>query len=301
MADDRTYIKLHDGMPGHPKIRGLSDRAFRTLVRAWCYCSEYLTDGHVVPGAARDLGAPRAWQELVVVDLAEPMDDGGYWMHDYLEHQRSAQQIAELKERRRQAGRKGGRVSSKGVSTRQANGKQVLEQVLEPVRSQNDNGADNSTLNDAVDDGPPEGQKPRDSGVSRKQTAKQVLKQNESKNNPETESLTNVRDQAETDSSLRSENTRKRATRAPDEFDITDDLRKWASDRGIVADLDRETERFLDHHRAKGSTFTNWQAAWRTWMNRAEQYANVRPLSSSNGRSSGQHTFADGTPMPWDR
>lgn len=155
MGDDRTYIKLHDGMPGHPKVRGLSDKAFRTLVRAWCYCSEYLTDGEVVTAAARDLGTPKAWAEIVASGLAESAP-GGYLMHDYLQHQRSAQQIEELKEKRRAAGRLGGR---------------------------------------------PRGSKPK---ASANQVLEQVPKQNESKNNPETESLTNVRDQAEADTSLRS-------------------------------------------------------------------------------------------------
>jgi len=96
MADDRTYIRLHDGMPGHPKVRGLSDRAFRTLIRSWCYCSEYLTDGEVVSAVARDLGTTKAWTELVSAGLAESAP-GGYLMHDYLEHQRSAAEVAEIK------------------------------------------------------------------------------------------------------------------------------------------------------------------------------------------------------------
>lgn len=96
MADDRTYIRLHDGMPGHPKVRGLTDKAFRTLVRAWCYCSQYLTDGEVVAAAARDLGPKKTWDELVAAGLAESAPSG-YLMHDYLEHQRSAEEVAELK------------------------------------------------------------------------------------------------------------------------------------------------------------------------------------------------------------
>lgn len=120
MPDDRTYIKLHDGMPGHPKVRGLSDKAFRALIRAWCYCSEYLTDGVVVSAVARDFGPKRVWDELVAGHLAESAP-GGYLMHDYLEHQRSAAQVAELKRKRAEAGRRGGKAK--------ASAKQVLEQT----------------------------------------------------------------------------------------------------------------------------------------------------------------------------
>lgn len=45
--DDRTYITVHDGMPDHPKIEGLSDAAFRWLFRAMLTSS----DGVIHPGS----------------------------------------------------------------------------------------------------------------------------------------------------------------------------------------------------------------------------------------------------------
>jgi hypothetical protein len=109
MADDRTYIRLHDGMPGHPKVRGLSDRAFRTYIRALCYCSEYLTDGAVVKVVARDLGTPKVWAELIDANLVESAPNG-YLMHDYLEHQRSAEEVRLLKAHRGDTGTLGNHV-----------------------------------------------------------------------------------------------------------------------------------------------------------------------------------------------
>lgn len=55
-------------------------------------------------------------------------------------------------------------------------------------------------------------------------------------------------------------------TLAPEDFRITDDLKTWAHDRGITKELIDQTERFLDHHRARGTKFRDWKAAWRTWM-----------------------------------
>ena len=40
-----TWIKLNDNAPRHPKIAGLSDRAFRAWVNSLCYASEFLTNG----------------------------------------------------------------------------------------------------------------------------------------------------------------------------------------------------------------------------------------------------------------
>lgn len=76
---------------------------------------------------------------------------------------------------------------------------------------------------------------------------------------------------------------RARATRAPDIFAITDQMRSWASGKAIRADLDRETERFLDHHRAKGTTYRDWTAAWRTWMSRADDYAPQPAANAQRG------------------
>ena len=39
--DPRTFITLHDGMPEHHKIEALSDKAFRTLIDLWCWCSQH--------------------------------------------------------------------------------------------------------------------------------------------------------------------------------------------------------------------------------------------------------------------
>lgn len=65
---------------------------------------------------------------------------------------------------------------------------------------------------------------------------------------------------------------KKPATAAPASFEVDSDLRQWAATKAPRVDLSRETDRWLDHHRAKGSTFSDWRAAWRTWMSRAEQY-----------------------------
>lgn len=136
MADDRTYIRVHDGMDDHPKIVGLSDGAFRLLMRAWSYCSRQLTDGRLPEAAWRDRGSAKARRELIEVGLAHlpghschhpecpPPPPKHVQMHDYLEHQRSAAEVRELKRQRAEAGRKGG----KSRASAQANAKQVLEQ-----------------------------------------------------------------------------------------------------------------------------------------------------------------------------
>lgn len=102
--DPRTYIKVHDGIVDHPKIIGLSDAAFRTLVECWCYCSRHLTDGIIPDAALRKMGTPRARGELVQAEMLEALDDFKWAAHDYLQHQRSAAEVSELRSKRRAAG-----------------------------------------------------------------------------------------------------------------------------------------------------------------------------------------------------
>jgi hypothetical protein len=99
-----TWIKLDDRAPRHPKIAGLSDRAFRWWVQGLCYASEFLTDGVLVAAFTRTVPA-RVYNELF---------DAGLWLldgsvvriHDYLAHQTPRQAVERERERnrRRRAG-----------------------------------------------------------------------------------------------------------------------------------------------------------------------------------------------------
>lgn len=140
--DDRTYITVHDGMPEHPKVEALSDRAFRVLVDLWCWCSRQLNDG-VIPEAVwlKRTGSPKVRKELLaaLVDVV----DGEYVMHDYLEHQRSRAQVEALKAKRAEAGRKGGRARAANQASAEAsasaNGKQSGDKIQPPTETDTDN------------------------------------------------------------------------------------------------------------------------------------------------------------------
>jgi hypothetical protein len=69
----------------------------------------------------------------------------------------------------------------------------------------------------------------------------------------------------------------KRATTAPATFDLADSHYDLAESLGFTTQetLD-ETARFLDWHRAKGTTFTDWSSAWRNWMRKARELRGER-------------------------
>lgn len=109
MADPRTYIRVHDGMPDHPKIEGLSDAAFRLLITVWCWSSRHLTDGTMPETLWKRRSTLKARKELLDAGLIVQAD-GHVVMHDYLEHQRSAAEVTEIRAAKGKGGSLGNHV-----------------------------------------------------------------------------------------------------------------------------------------------------------------------------------------------
>jgi len=74
-------------------------------------------------------------------------------------------------------------------------------------------------------------------------------------------------------------------TSAPDVFEISESLKEWASKVCPNIRLDEETEKMLDHHRARGDCFRDWDAAWRKWMRNAAEWGLARKNISGNSKS----------------
>jgi hypothetical protein len=78
-----AWVRIHDNAMDHPKLSGISDKAFRLWVWGLSYSQRHLTDGLIgersVPPRLR-----RAMADLLRVGLWEPHDIG-YRVHDYLQ------------------------------------------------------------------------------------------------------------------------------------------------------------------------------------------------------------------------
>lgn len=116
MSDPRNFIKVHNGLPEHPKVVDLSDRAFRNLIELWCYSSRNLTDGLVKKRQADKILTTKTRQELLNARLMELHPDG-VQMHDYLLHQMSKDEVADLHVSRSEAGRKGGLAKANSLAS----------------------------------------------------------------------------------------------------------------------------------------------------------------------------------------
>lgn len=109
--DKRPYFVLTNEYPDHRKIRHLSDKAFRLHITLLALCNKDKSDGGISDLDLNQFGK-KVGEELVKRGLVEATSDPElFLMHDYLEHQRSADQIQELSEKRGTAGGKGGKLA----------------------------------------------------------------------------------------------------------------------------------------------------------------------------------------------
>lgn len=106
--DPRPYFIVTNEFPRHPKTRALSNAAFRAVIELWGYCNEGLTDGYI-PAQLIAREYPRVKKELLESGYMEKAGKG-YVMHDYLDHQKSSEEIDALRAKKRAAGAKGGKV-----------------------------------------------------------------------------------------------------------------------------------------------------------------------------------------------
>lgn len=90
-----SWVRIHDGAMTHPKLIGLSDKAFRLWVWGLSYCQTHLTDG-VIPSAAIP-PPPRMATVLVLAHLWDAREAGGYVVHDYLDWNDSREFVQETR------------------------------------------------------------------------------------------------------------------------------------------------------------------------------------------------------------
>ena len=98
-----TWIKLDDSFADHPKVAGLSDRAFRVHITGLLYCGKYLTDGVIPRSVANKFcinNASNLIKKLVESGLWKPVE-GGFEINDYLKYQTSKAQAEMEKETNR--------------------------------------------------------------------------------------------------------------------------------------------------------------------------------------------------------
>ncbi len=118
--DHRNFLVIDEGMVNNPKIAPRSDKAFRTYIELLSWSATQLTDGSIPPDIFKRFGTQRARQELINAGLVEVehSDETGrdisrYLIHDYLEHQRSREDVLRVRKARSEAGSRGGKATAR--------------------------------------------------------------------------------------------------------------------------------------------------------------------------------------------
>ncbi|UFU14606.1 hypothetical protein LQK89_02590 [Curtobacterium sp. C1] len=110
--DTRLWMKFPISFPDHPKIRPLSDAAFRAFVELNAYSREQDLDGRVPIRAAKAKWKVRALKELETNHPERPtltIDGDVYVIHNYAEHQDTIEDREAREARNRTNGARGGR------------------------------------------------------------------------------------------------------------------------------------------------------------------------------------------------
>lgn len=306
------WVKLDDGFFRNPKVLQITKDAKTLYLAALCYAGAQLTDGFIPQGAiavlAADAGlsgaaAPKAARQLLDSGLWESRP-GGYAIHDYLAYNQSADKVRANRESARErmgSVRSHRRSLAPPTTTTASTDPSPAVRANTAPRSPDVRPPDRDGDTDAdAEQHPPS----LDGGCGGRGAATAPLPPDH--HPPDHHPGTNGADGADRRRAERTERSG-RATRIPDDFAVTPDLRAWAHQRGAetgrtAADIDRlidwETEKFRNFWRAKSrdNTKLDWDATWRTWFQKAlEEHPSPRPIApipASPRRTVGSATSA---------
>ncbi len=128
-----SWVRIDDAAPDHPKLVGLDDDAFALWVRGLCYCARHSTDGKIPLAAVPRMTAAKKWAavaaKLQAAGLWESTPEG-YVVHDFLDYNPSASQVAAKREARAAAGKLGG---SKSGESRRSKSEAIASGVASPM------------------------------------------------------------------------------------------------------------------------------------------------------------------------
>ncbi|TGZ14695.1 hypothetical protein DV517_61780 [Streptomyces sp. S816] len=278
-----VWFALDDGFDTHPKVRKAGNAAVGLFVRLGVHATKHLTEGHLDGDIVRDYGTAATIRKLIAVGmLHEPGHgcrrcpqpaDGGYYLHDYLDYNKSRAQIEAAREaarKRQQKGRDTARANRNGRDS----GVNLNSNSRQNERSSRPNCAENAPLFDDE----PAGQ----DGSSRRDTHEGATVV------PSPPIPSQNYDVADVDGGTTGSSPVDLDAYAPSPIDIdgwtlTDGLRRWAHRDGYatLVDLDYETAQFLDHFRGNGSRRPNWNTEWQKWIRRAHKWATERSRTSN--------------------
>lgn len=119
------FARIGLELPSKSKLKALRRADRWTLVELWIYCNANLSDGFVPRADWEAIASPATRRALLANRWAHEVANG-VMMHDYLDWNRSRQEVEALTKHRRSAGSRGGAAKALARNDGQASAKQVL-------------------------------------------------------------------------------------------------------------------------------------------------------------------------------
>ncbi|MYZ37496.1 MULTISPECIES: hypothetical protein [unclassified Streptomyces] len=288
-----AWFALDDGFDTHPKVRKAGNAAVGLFVRLGVHATRHLTEGHLDGAIVRTYGTEPNVRRLIAVGMLHGAGhtcsrcpqpaDGGYYIHDYLDYNKSRAQIEAAREnarKRQQKGRDTARSNrnQRGIGSESNSNRSRNEADSAPNRSRNDPLFDDSAAGQG--------------GPSRRDTHEGVTGV---PSPPLPSHNYDVADVDEESAGSRASVSRPDGRLPLDQadFHITDTMRRWALQTfGPGLDIEYETQQFVSHYRADGSRRRSWPDEWQKWIRRSAKFASERrqqhPTSNVIALPSGQ-------------
>jgi hypothetical protein len=273
-----AWFALDDGFDTHPKVRKAGNAAVGLFVRLGVHATKHLTEGYLDGTIVRDYGTAATIRKLVTVGMLhepghscsrcpQPADDG-YYIHDYLDYNKSRQQIEAAREAARKRQQRGRDTARRNRDERDS-GSILSSNSRQNERSSAPNCDENAPLFE-------DGTAGQDSS-SRRDTHEGAT------GVPSPPLPSHNYDGA----GVGGEATRSRAADldafAPtpievDGFQLTDSMRRWCHTTYPALDVDHSTAQFVSHYRSTGARRKSWPDAWQKWIrDDAQRAAQRRP------------------------
>jgi hypothetical protein len=305
-ADYREFIRVSVDLPLNPKLAMIDEPAAGwAYVVSLCYCGQNLTDGSFPLSAVLRLAGVKRTVPRLLIDAGlwhetghdcprcpQPMA-GSAVVHDYLEHQRSAEEARSLRDARREAGRKGAasrwsaKPDGKSHGKSHGNGKAPATTggalPTAESRSRSDNGASapasadgqisDYSIRDAAALGgssAPRATSPRMASAMASAMANGWQVDGKSMAEVEVEEELKKK----TSSSSSGTGRKRPTTRLPDTWRPTDNHRRYASEHSLEIETQRQL--FVAHAEANDRRCASWNAAFTQWLIKADEIQRAR-------------------------
>ena len=275
------WFALDDGFDTHPKVRKAGNAAVGLFVRLGVHATRHLTEGHLDGDIVRDYGTAATIRKLVTVGMLHDAGhgcrrcpqpaEGGFYIHDYLDYNKSRAQIEASREaarKRQQRGRD---------TARQNRNERDSGPILSSNSRQNDASfASNCGQNDPLFEGSTAGQ----GGSSRRDTHEGVTVV------PSPPLPSQNYDGVDAGGGTTGSRAADLAAFAAapievDGFQLTDSMRRWAHATYPAIDVDHATAQFISHYRSTGARRRSWPDAWQKWVRDDAQRASQRRQPSN--------------------